>query len=360
MKIKAWVGWGIALGVLLLLYLFGASALRAQMEAALSSACNRPVFVQSAHMVLPPGIRLSGITVPALEREPVQPLSIGEIQARLVVSDLLQGRRGIELEIRRPKLRLAWTPQARALFSLAGLKGTSGPVPLPLARLRIEGGEVTLADETVIPATDWNLRDFQGEVSAAPAPHEYRYKFSGLLVGDTQARPGNGADRRAGEDLGRVEAEGTWVSGGPFDGKILIQHRGLRMLSPYLRRVLGASPSAGTAELITHLTIHQGVVMAHNDVTAQGLVFPSGASTTLDLEGNRLVELLRDEEGKVHLSFIVAGKLGGKLDWSDLATSALREAMRQALTRSIQKALTDTEVKPLEELIRRGLESIGR
>lgn len=349
MKKKTWIGLGSALFIFILLCAYGASALRAQMEAVLSSACGRPVRVQSAQVTLPPGIRIGGITVPALAREPAAPLRIEEIQARLGVRNLLRGRQGLELEIRRPKLQMAWTPQARSLFSMAGLKGTSSPTALPLARLRVEGGEVTLTDETVIPATDWNLRDVRVEISAGPGPGEYRYRFSGLLFGE------------AGEDLGSLEAEGAWISGGPVDGRGSIRHRDLRFLAPYLRRVLGAAPSQGRAELNTRLTVHQGVVMARNDVTAEGVVFPIGAGTTLDLEGNRLVELLRDGEGKVHLEFIVSGKLGQKLNWSDLAAGALREAMRQAMSRGIQDVLKRMEqIRPAEDILREKFDSTVR
>lgn len=346
MKKKTWIGWGVALLVFILFYLLSVSTLRAQMEATLSSACNRPVTIRSARMVLPPGIQLTGIEVPTGYREAHSPLSMGVLTARLAAGQAVQGQPALELDFQDPKLYGEWNLQTQALFSLASLKGTSTPIPLPLARLRINGGALRLVDETVVPPTDWDLRDVRGEVAAASGPGQYHYRFSGRLVG------------KGGEDLGGVEVEGTWISGGPVEGTLQVRHADLHFLAPYLRKVLGTPPSQGSAELTTHLTLHQGVVMARNDVTAEKVLFPVGAATSLDMEGNRLVELLRDEEGKVHLGFIVAGKLGQKLDWSDLATGALREATRQALSRSIQKMLKETEqVRPAEEVLQEKFES---
>ena len=49
------------------------------------------------------------------------------------------------------------------------------------------------------------------------------------------------------------------------------------------------------------------------------------------------------------------------MDWSDLAAGAMREAMRQAMSRSIQQVLSDTEQnKPVEELMRKKLDTLDR
>lgn len=349
MKNKTWLVWSAVLIVFVFFYLGGTSALRAQMEAALASACNRPVSVRSAQVIFPPGVRLSHITVPAYPRERVQPLSIGQIEARMAGNGFLQGPLAVDLRILQPKMFMAWTPYDKEMFSLASLKGTSTPVALPLSRLRLEAGELTLLDETVIPATQWNLRDLEGEFAAGQAPGQYRFRFSSRLVTDSA------------EDIGLLKVEGTWVSGGPLDATLEIRHRNLKVLAPYLCKVLGTPPAKGRAELTTRLTIHQGVVMARNDVIAEEVSFPSDAVTTLDLEGNRLVDLLRDEEGKVHLGFIVAGKLGKKLNWSDMATGALREAMRQAVSRSIQKVLKENEEsRPAGEVLQEKFDSTPR
>ena len=161
--------------------------------------------------------------------------------------------------------------------------------------------------------------------------------------------------------LGSFDGKGTYLREGPVDADVTLTCGNLVALASYLREGLGSAPSAGRMRMETHLTVHMGVLMAHNEVTAAGVVFPGNAPTTLGLDGNRLVELLRDPEGKVHLSFIVSGKLGEKLNWSDLTAGAMREAMRQAMSRSIQRVLNETEQKkPVEELLRNKLDSLDR
>ena len=349
MKRKTWIGWGIALGLVAALYLFGAGALRAQMEDAMSSACNRPVSIRSARITLPPGILLSGIEVPPAPRESAAPFSIGQLSAHLAAGQFLQGKVGLSVEVQRPRLVIQWTPQAKLLFSPDSFKNAAGSAPMPLARLKIEGGELTFVDETVLPAVSWNFRDLQAEVSADRGPGEYSVHLSARMVGDAQ------------ENLGKVGIDGSVISQGPVDGTVSVEHLKIERLSPYLRRILGAAPTQGQAQLTSRVTVDHGVAMTHNEVIASGVVFPNGERTTLDLEGNRLVELLRDPEGKIHLGFIVTGKLGGKLDWSDLAAGALREAMRQALSKSIQNVLQQSQdSRPAGEVLQEKLESIGR
>lgn len=346
---KGWIGWGVAAAVALFFYFFGTAALRAQMEEALSSAAGRPVQLNAVHLTLPPGIRLVGIAVPGGPREPSVPFSVGEITARLSAAQALRGAMGLSLDIRAPKLFITWTPEAQALFSWDALKNTAGSTtPLPLESLRIRGGELDFLDETAVPAVPWRLRDVAMEVSTR-GTSEYAVRFSGRLAGKEQ------------EEIGRFEGNGSVLTHGPVDGEMTFRHQKIGVLAPYLRKVLGSAPTQGSAELKSRLTVHGGVLMAHNDVTAAGVVFPPKERTTLDLEGTRLVELLRDADGKVHLAFVVAGKLGQRLDWSDLAAGALRESMRQALARSIQKVLKDTEQRrPSEEVLQEKIESLGR
>ncbi len=164
-----------------------------------------------------------------------------------------------------------------------------------------------------------------------------------------------------GGSLGRFSARGTFFKEGPVDAEVSFTGANLENLAPYLRQVLGVAPSGGAMEMRTRLTLYRGVLMAHNEVSASGVVFSGNEPTTLGPDGNRLVELLKDREGKVHLSFVVAGKLGQKMDWSDLAAGAMREAMRQAMSRSIQQVLTDTEQRrPVEELLRKKLDTLDR
>ena len=350
MSRKAWIGWGVVAAGVAFFYLFGTSILRAQMETALSTACGRPVTLRSVHITLPPGIRMNGIAVPTGPREGPSPLSIEEITGRLTAGDLVQGRMGLNLEVKKPKMIIVWTPQARALFSPAAFKSAAGPIKMPLARLRVEGGELTFVDETVTPAVSWNLRDLRMEIAADRGPGEYSVRLSARLDDD------------AGKASGGLKLEGSvLLGGGPVDAVLEVDHGQVRQLSPYLRRILGTAPTQGQAHLTSRITVHEGVLMSRNDIVASEIVFPQGERTTLDLEGNRLVDLLRDADGKIHLGFIVTGRLGEKLDWSDLATGAMREAMRQALNKGIQKILSQMqEGRSAGEVLQDTLDSLGR
>lgn len=347
MKLK-WVLWAVAIAAVAGIYLAAVSSLRGQMEEMLSTACKRTVTIQSARFVLPPAIHLTGLEVPAGRGEDRSPLKVDMIQARLLASAWGQGQPGGEVEVIHPQLYIEWTREAKTLAELGGspVVVTSG---IPIAQARISDGEITFIDRLAVPNVFWNLRAASFSIRPGSRPLEREFVLSGRL------------DDRNGRPLGTVEARGTSFPGGPIDAVVKLSYGDLVELAPYLRRVLGTAPSRGSVEVETRLTLHQGVLMAHNDVTATGVLFSDNQPTTLGPAGNRLAELLKDREGKIHLSFIVAGTPGKKMDWSDLAAGAMREAMRQAMSRSIQQVLTDTEQsKPVEELMRRQLDTLDR
>ena len=347
MKLK-WVWWIAGIAVVAAVYLAAVSSLRGQMEETLSAASKRPVTIQAAQFVFPPAIRLTGLEVPAGRGEDRAPLKIDRIQARLTTSAWGQGQPGGEVEIIHPQLYIEWTREAKILTEMGG-----GPIVVasgtPIAQARISDGEITFIDRLAVPNVFWNLRAVSFALQPGTRPREQEFSLSGRL------------DDRNGHPLGTVEARGTSFPGGPLDADVTLSYGDVAELAPYLRRVLGTAPSRGAVQVETRLTFHQGVLMAHNDVTATGVLFSDNQPTTLGPDGNRLVELLKDREGKIHLSFIVAGKPGEKMDWSDLAAGAMREAMRQAMSRSIQQVLTDTDPdKPVEELMRKKLDSLDR
>ena len=174
------------------------------------------------------------------------------------------------------------------------------------------------------------------------------------------ALEGRLADGRGGE-LGKVSVRGGYIRNGPLDAEVTVDYADIVKLSSYLEKILGTAPIRGSMRMETRLTLHQGVLMTRNEVEAAGVAFSGNVPTTLGPDGNRLVELLRDPQGKVHLTFIVAGKPGEKMDWSDLAAGAMREAMRQAMSHSIQRVLSETEQqKPVEELMRKKLDTLDR
>jgi len=168
-------------------------------------------------------------------------------------------------------------------------------------------------------------------------------------------------DSSSGREIGKLEINGESLLGEFFESRVLMDHAALQHLGPHLRKILGVVPSQGICRVEAKITsVHESCV-AEIDLTASQVAFSTEEPTLLGPPGNRLAELLRDPEGKIHLSFVVKGKPGDHLDWSDLAAGTFRESMRQALARGIQQTLTDAEVnKPLEEAIRRGYESQGR
>ena len=348
MKKWKWAFWILGISVAIWIYVSAASSLRGQMETTLSAACRRPVSVRAAQFVLPAGIRLLDVVVPKMRGEDRTPLSIDEIVTRYSVTSLTQGQPGAEIVLVRPKLLMEWTPEIRTILNQIQLGNPTGS-STPMTRLQVREGELTFVDRMVVPNAFWNLQDVKLTVQTESGSRGHTYTLASSLGGD------------AGAHVGDLESEGGFISQGPVDAKITLNHKEIKRLAPYLRQALGTAPSQGAIHLECRLTVHQGVLMAYNDVIATGIVFPTDAPTTLGPDGKRLVQLLTDREGKIHLSFIVTGKLGERLNWSDLATGALREAMRQAMSRSIQRVLDETEQKkPVEEMLRKNMESLGR
>ena len=348
-KVKL-LGWSIGIAAVVGFYLLAVSSLRGQLEQQLSAACKRPVTIEVARFVLPPAIRLARLEVPAVRGEDRAPIKVDLIQARLSGSAWGQGQPGGEVDAIHPQIYLEWTKEARDLSEL-GVNPLFVPSSgVPIAQVRIRDGEFTFIDRLAVPNVFWNLRGVSFALRPGVRPEEREFALAGRLE-DSEGRP-----------LGKVEARGTAFPDGPIDAVVKLSYGDLGKLAPYLRRLLGTAPARGSMEMETRLTMLQGVLMAHNEVMATGVFFSDDQPTTLGPEGNRLVELLKDPEGKIHLGFDVKGELGKKrMDWSDLAVGAMREAMRQAMSRSIQQVLSDTEQqKPVEELLRKKLDTLDR
>ena len=354
MKIRT-ILWALAIGLAIGAYLSSTTLLKAWMEGALSQAAGRRVTIESVSLTFPFGIRLTKLTVPNLPAERAgSGISVETMSLRLPFSSTLQGRTGPELELVGPRLTAARDSEGGLLLpiQMAPQGGASAqPQALPFSRLRIREGRLSFIDQAVHPEVTWVLKDLTVDLSPGPRLGGYSLAASASL------------ETGANEVVGRLQVEGEILPDAAlptYEGKITISHEKIWHLAPYIRPVLGASPSEGACIFETNISLQEGRIIAQNTLQAKGVRFPTEEPTVLGPNGNKLVSLLKDSDGSIQLSFVVMGKLGEKLNWNDLMAAALRQAMRQAMTRSIQKVLTDTEVKPVEELIRKGLESLGR
>lgn len=273
-------------------------------------------------------------------------VSVQDVSVRPAWGSLLRGRFGAELVLNAPELTLRWSKEngisGLSAKSLAAVRGGK----IPVVQIRVREGKASLLDQTVSPEVPWDFNRLAFTAQIDWPARRCAFKGNGALAG-----PG-------GSEKGRLQAEGSAVlPGGPVDATLHLAHGEAGDLAPYIRQVLGVAPSRGKAEVTSRVTLHQGVLMTHNEVTAMGVVFPPNETTVLGPDGNQLVQLLQDGEGKMRLSFLVTGEIGKGLDWSDLAAGAMRESVQQAMARGIQRVLTDTEQQPVEDAVRHELDS---
>lgn len=293
----------VALGVAA--YAMGMEKLRQRLEKEFSQVSGRPVKIQRAGWAFPVGVRLTGLAL-FLERTP------------------------------------------EGILGFPSGSGPGGP-SIPFGRLQVREGQVRWVDKKVSPETAWVFRKVRADLRSFGRSQRLIFRGWAELEGDTRQK------------AGEVSFSGELLPAGMVQAQVELQHSDLRQLSPYLTEILGVPPAAGSAALKCSITSQGGTLIAANDLTAQGVVFQSEEPTVLGIPGGRLVELLKDPEGKIHLSFLVTGRQGQKLDWSGLAQAALTQSLRLGVARSIHRVLTDTEeVKPLEERLHQGLESSGR
>ncbi len=344
----------VIVGLLALGYKASMGILKARLEERLTDACSRAVKVESVRFTFPLGIRVEGLTVPRIRGERTAPLSADAIQVNLLTGALLQGSPGVALDIQAPKLRMDWNQQVRKLLAAAGPislgQGTQAGA-VALKRVTIRDGQLIFLDQTVVPEVPWIFQGMDLSVTSGTIKEQRLFSAAGELGGPSA------------DILGRIQLEGSTLPQGPGEIKLSLGHQKIRILAPYIRKVLGTAPHRGSVELESRITFDatKGLIIAENELTANGIHFPDDQPTRLGPDGNRLAELLSDPEGNIHLGFVVTGKRGEPLDWSDLVAGALRQAMRQALARGIRDALVDSEqVKPLEDLIQKGIESLGR
>ncbi len=344
---KKWIGWIIAIFALIAISQVVTSSMRSGLEQSLSQACYRPVTIRSARVILPVGILLTGIDVPKVKGEVAAPFSVEAIRATLSLNGLGQGQAAAALEIRSPSVYLEWTRELKKAIRGGGLLPQQ-QAGVPVSELTIQNGHVILKDETVLPPSTWDLQQVKAHYQISPQQN-YEYSISGILFDDS------------GKEQGTLTVDGSGVVDQHLEIHSILEHSDVRKISGYFRDVLGAMPDQGSLKMESRITIKNGVALAHNEVTAENLRFPVDAQTTIGMDGNRLVQLLSDAEGKFHLAFNVTGKLGENMDWSDLAASAMRETLQQAMARGIQKALeSNNDAMPASESLQNSMDSLGR
>ncbi len=343
---KKLIGWGIALGVLAAVHFMWTTALRAELVSSLSAACQRPVTIRAVGFVLPLGIRVADLEVPPAGSEQGPLLRAEEIRIQILMGQAVQGRVSLSVELIQPELSVRWSRQTGELLALGGAR-VSGTTPAPIQRVRIRRGRLQLLDEQAVPPTPWRFQDLEADV-----------RLGGAVLSSYELDAAIG--RADGGEIGRLESQGSFIPDGPFEAKVSFRHDRMKELAPYLREVLGPTPVQGSLELDSRITVFRGVLMAHNQVSASDVRFATEEPTTLGPSGNRLVELLSDREGKVQLGFVVNGRLGQRLDWSDLAAAAMQTSLQQAMARGIQRVLGETEQQPLADRLQKGIESIER
>lgn len=338
---------GIVAIMALVALAIGAFTLPLRVESAVRRVLGGSATIQRTGRIFPLGIRLAGVSIPSGEAD-APPFSIQEIRARPVPDLRARGWVGAAVEVVHPRRTVRWRADKdglpRRLFS-----ADLGFIASAVSSVRVRDGELTWVDETVTPAVTWKVRGGRAELRRGSAAGEYLYRAQGSLEGEPN------------EPVGNLNVEASLLIRGPVQAKVLLEHRRLERLGPYLLRVLGAVPSRGSLRLESTVTLHAGVLLSHNEVQLEGVVFPTEEPTVLGPSGNRLMELLTNGEGKVRFHFLVTGRLAEGLDASDLAAGAMRESLRQAMSRGIQRVLKQTErTRPVEERLRNEMDSLGR
>ncbi len=309
--------------------------LRQRLERKLSASLQRPVKIGQVGYGFPLGLRLKSLVLLPGQRPGEIPIQIK--WAKVEIS-------GVELV--EPTFSLKISPEGvSGVPSWAGGSGRG----LPFAGLRIRKGHMTLTDQKVTPEVVWTLSNLNLRLKRGPDPRTASVSGQANLL---TAR---------GESMGEIRVQGELLPAGMVQGKADLRHNQIGQAAPYLRQALGTAPSQGSCRLTSEITTRDGTIIAKTELQAKEVAFATDVPTSLGPPGNKLVEMLEDPNGEIQLSFLVTRKKGEPLDWSNLASAALGQALRQALARNIQKLLTDAEeVQPIQEKLQQGLESLGR
>ena len=349
MKFKFMVGL-IAVGLALGLYRVGAESLKENLQKKLSKSIGQPVTIRGAYPLFPPALFLSGLEV----GKPFDPmekpiLSVAQLSIRVNFLKFLQGQWGVEMELANPKL--FFTRDSQGVFNEAFLSLIKRRPVFPrsavfLHRVRARDGEIVFIDRRVSPETKWTVRNVSLSAGLDPKKKGYRFSLLALLDG---AQPS-----------ATLEFGGEMVLDETGKIKMALTDWPAQKFAPYLRDILGVAPSQGICTIESVLILHKKMLTSSTTLVGRGLLFPGAEQTVFGLPGNKLIELLKDKEGNVHLKFDVGGSLNDSTDWPSLIQEAFGESIHQAMTANLQNLLSDVEKKPVVDVIQNEGESLSR
>ncbi|PIQ82126.1 MAG: hypothetical protein COV76_05135 [Candidatus Omnitrophica bacterium CG11_big_fil_rev_8_21_14_0_20_64_10] len=334
---------------------FASNWLKAELPGMLSQALAAEVTLKETNLRFPLGLELKGIRIAPKTGEPVTADAL-TVQANPL--SLLSGQPQVTLELDRPSWRLHRTAAGFEwpfpTGTPAGGKGGAGvpskegkAPPILFTLLSVKNGSLALVDEAVQPTVTWSLQPIEVTVRMDPASQSAHWQVQSVVS-------------EGGKEIGAITSEGEGKLDGSAKGSFKIRHSALQQLAPYIRPTIGTVPVSGRLTLESRFDLKQGNLQSDNAIAAEGLVFPEGDETLFGTTGNRMVKLLRDRDGVIRLNIPVSGRVETPEDWGRLTSAAVQEALRRALTKTIQNVLTDKAEQTVGELLNKALESINR
>ena len=335
----------IAAGLFVVAIRTATDLLHKRLESAFTSVFQRPVEIQAVQLLFPVGVLLTEVAVPSGSGQAQPALSLAHARIHFSLFSFMRGQPGLDVELMGPKLYMERSEQG---FGPLHVGGPWSFPRFPLNRLRIRNGEVTFVDWVSSPEVSWAVRDFSVSASSRNGS-EYRYGMIGSLQEISH------------EPIGRLEVNGKFLPGQMAVADLSVELGSLEFLGPSIQKALGVAPARGSCLVKAHLQCRGGTITLDTELTAQGVSFDTDEPTLVGPVGSSLVELLQDEEGQIHLTFVVKSEAGEQPNWSESVEGALQQAIRQALAQSIQRILASPDQsRSFEELILRGIESVGR
>jgi len=335
--VRALVALGALLALALVLLAVGLPRLvdrpevRARIEAAAREATGRDVrFDGLAIGVLPPRVRVLRPVVAATTPRDPPLFSAEEAALRVAILPLLARTLVVDsLEVVRPTLRIARTPQAAPAAARAKTPPASAAAPganesaglrLAVRHFALHHGKLVLEDQGVAPPVTWTLGDVEAEASGSSPDAPIAFSLSGQLDSGGSLRA-KGTTTAAGEldlhatlDAVQLAAARPYVGktatalAGSLGGTVHVQG------SPAARGTLEAELKIGDANLaVASIAVH-GPLSLHAqlkggptelsgrfdvDATAAELVYQGGFKKPVGTPATLSGQLVQDAQGAV-------------------------------------------------------------